>query len=108
MTHGDLCREILLAVSPLGLAWINNSGALRDKTDRLVRYGLTGSSDIIAIIHGRFVGIEVKVGRDRQSGTQQNFAAAVRRAGGVYILARSLDDVTDTLRLEGLLERATV
>lgn len=102
MTHGDLCREILLEVSPLGMAWINNSGVLRDKTDRPVRFGLPGSSDIIAIIQGRFVGIEAKVGKDLQRRNQENFAAAVRRAGGIYILARSVDDVVNTLKLEGL------
>lgn len=102
MTHSDLCREILLAVSPMGMAWINNTGVLRDKTDRPVRFGLPGSSDIIAIIQGRFVGIEAKVGADRQRKNQSNFAQAVRRAGGVYILARSVDDVRNTLKLEGL------
>lgn len=102
MTHGDLVRDILVTVSPLGMAWSNNTGVLRDKTDRPVRYGLPGSSDIIAIIKGRFVGIEAKVGKDRQRENQANFAAAVRRAGGLYILARSVDDVRNTLKLEGL------
>jgi len=102
MTHGDLVRSILLAVSPLGMAWGNNTGVLRDKTDRPVRFGLPGSSDIIAIIKGRFVGIEAKVGADRQRKNQCNFATAVRKAGGIYILARSVDDVLNTLKLEGL------
>lgn len=102
MTHSDLVNAILLEVSPLGLAWNNNTGALKDKTDRLVRYGLPGSSDVIACIGGRFVGIEAKVGRDHQSAKQADFAAAVRRAGGIYILARSIDDVRNTLRLEGI------
>lgn len=102
MTHNDLIRDILIAVSPLGMAWQNATGALKDNTGRLVRYGLSGSSDIIAIIAGRFVGIEAKVGRDTQRPNQQRFAEAVRKAGGVYILARSVDDVTNTLRLEGL------
>lgn len=102
MTHGDLVRDILVTVSPLGMAWSNNTGVLRDKTDRPVRYGLPGSSDVIAIIKGRFVGIEAKVGKDRQRENQVNFAAAVRAAGGVYILARSVDDVRNTLKLEGL------
>lgn len=102
MTHGDLVREILLAVSPLGMAWSNNTGVLRDATNRPVRYGLPGSSDVIAIVRGRFVGIEAKVGKDRQRQNQADFATAVRRAGGIYILARSVDDVLNTLKLEGL------
>lgn len=102
MTHSDLLRAILLAISPLGLAWLNNTGVLRDRNDRPVRYGLPGSSDILACIGGRFVGIEGKVGKDRQRQNQSDFATAVRAAGGIYILARSVDDVTNTLRLEGL------
>lgn len=102
MTHGALVNDILLAVSPIGMAWANNTGALKDANGRLVRYGLSGSSDIIAIIRGRFVGIEVKVGRDAHRHNQKNFAAAVRRNGGIYVLARSVDDVLNTLKLEGL------
>lgn len=102
MTHCELVNEILLTVSPLGMAWSNNTGVLRDANNRPVRYGLNGSSDVIAIIRGRFVGIEAKVGRDKQRPNQARFAEAVRKAGGVYILARSIDDVRNTLTLEGL------
>lgn len=103
MTHSDLVNDILLTVSPHGLAWNNNTGALKDQTGRLVRYGLPGSSDVLACIRGRFVGIEAKVGRDRQRTNQQDFSNAVHQAGGIYILARSVEDVTNRLRLEGLL-----
>lgn len=102
MTHSDLVNAILLEVSPLGLAWSNNTGALKNKDDRLVRYGLPGSSDVLACINGRFIGIEAKVGDDRQRQKQKDFATAVRAAGGIYILARSVDDVANTLRLEGV------
>lgn len=102
MTHTDLVNEILLAVSPHGMVWKNNTGVLRDANNRPVRYGLPGSSDVLACIKGRFVGIEAKVGRDKQRQNQCAFAAAVRQAGGVYILARSVDDVVNTLKLEGL------
>lgn len=103
MTHGELVNDILLEVSPLGLAWSNQTGALKNAEGRLVRYGLPGSSDVLACINGRMVGIEAKVGADRQRKNQCNFADAMRKAGGIYILARSVDDVRNTLRLEGLL-----
>jgi hypothetical protein len=102
MTHGELVNDILLEVSPLGMAWSNATGAV--KVDgRFLRYGLQGSSDVLACIKGRFVGIEAKVGADRQRKNQGNFAEAIRKAGGVYILARSVDDVRNTLRIEGLI-----
>lgn len=94
MTHADLVNRLLLAVSPLGLAWSNNTGAL--KVDgRMVRYGLPGSSDILACINGRLFGIEAKVGRDAWRPKQRAFADALARAGGTYILARSTDGTGD-------------
>jgi hypothetical protein len=104
MTHGDLVNEVTLALSAAGaLAWKNNTGVLRDVNNRPVRYGCVGSPDVLACVKGRFVGVECKVGKDRQRTEQKAFAAATDRAQGLYILARSVDDVTDTLRLEGLL-----
>lgn len=102
MTHGDLVNMILLEVSPLGLAWGNPTGALKVE-DRFIRYGCPGSPDVLGCIKGRFVGIEAKVGKDRQRKNQADFSDAVHSAGGIYILARSVDDVTNRLRIEGLL-----
>ena len=103
MTHGDLVNEVTLTLSELGaLAWKNNTGVLRDVTNRPVRYGCVGSPDVVACLKGRFVGVECKVGKDRQRPEQRAFAAATDRASGLYILARSVDDVVNTLRLEGL------
>lgn len=96
MTHADLVNRLLLAVSPLGLAWPNNTGAL--KVDgRLIRYGCVGSSDILMVKHptGRLFAIEAKVGRDAWRKPQQAFAHAARAAGAVYVLARSTDGTGD-------------
>jgi hypothetical protein len=94
VTHTDLVNRLLLAISPLGLAWSNATGALK-ADDRLIRYGLPGSSDILACIGGRMFGIEAKVGSDPQRKKQRDFATALTRAGGVYILARSTDGTGD-------------
>ena len=92
MKHSDLVNEILLYLSPLGMAWSNATGAIKTE-DRFLRYGLKGSADIIACIDGRFVAVEAKCGRDKQRPEQARFEAAITKAGGVYILARSVDDV---------------
>lgn len=94
MTHSDLVNRILLAVSPLGLAWSNATGAVHHD-GRMLRYGLKGSADILACIGGRMVGIEAKVGRDAWRTPQRAFADALTRAGGLYILARSTDGTGD-------------
>lgn len=94
LTHADLVNRLLLAVSPLGFAWPNASGAA-SADDRLIRYGLPGSSDILACVAGRMIGIEAKVGRDAWRPKQQAFARALTGAGGTYILARSTDGTGD-------------
>lgn len=104
MTHSDLVNEILLYLAPLGLCWNNNTGAFRNPAGQLVRFGLKGSADILACIKGRFVAIEVKVGRDRLRPAQKAFAEAVVRSGGIVILARSLEDVAVNLLAHGLVE----
>ncbi len=96
MTHGDLVKKLMLEVSPLGLAWSNNTGALRTD-DRFIRYGLVGSSDILLVLApaGLLIGIEAKVGDDSWRKPQRDFCAALTVAGGIYILARSKDGSGD-------------
>ncbi len=97
MTHTDLVNKLLLAVSPLGLAWSNNTGALKVE-GRMIRYGLKGSSDILHVNRargGQLIAIEAKVGRDAWRIDQKRFAEAVTRDGGIYVLARSTDGTGD-------------
>lgn len=56
-----------------------------------VRYGLgVGSADVICVVGGRFVALEFKAEKGRQSPEQRAFQEAVERAGGVYFLVRSV------------------
>jgi hypothetical protein len=52
-----------------------------------------GIPDIICVIRGRFVGIEVKSAIGRESPEQRDWQGRIERAGGVYVLARSWEDV---------------
>jgi len=101
MKHGDLVNLCLLELAPRGMAWPNATGGYM-AGGRLFRYGLKGSSDILACINGRFVGVECKAGRDTVKKHQRAFGDALERAGGVYIVARSVDDVRERLAAEGL------
>lgn len=51
-----------------------------------------GTADIHAIIAGRAVSIEVKVGKDRMSDHQFKERERVEKAGGLYFVARSMDE----------------
>lgn len=58
-----------------------------------VRFGALGSPDIVCVISGQFVGIEVKAPKGKQSDNQKEFQRQLEEAGGKYILAYSIDDV---------------
>ncbi len=97
----NIQAEIMLALSKAGcLVWRNNTGALQDKTGRLVRYGLCkGASDIIGVCpDGRFLAVEVKTTKGRLTEDQERFIAAVRRSGGRAGVARCVDDALDIVR----------
>ena len=61
-------------------------------------YNMPGQPDIIAILPGGiFCGIEVKTLKGKQSPDQILFQKRLERAGGVYIVARSIEDVDKLL-----------
>lgn len=94
-SEANIQNEILIALSEAGcIVWRQNTGAYKDKTGRVIRYGLcVGSSDIIGITpSGKFLAVEVKSAKGRTSKAQDNFLATVRRSGGRAGVARSVDD----------------
>ena len=103
--ESDIQALILIYVTSLpgSFGFRMNTGAVQDG-DRFIRYGLKGQPDIFLILKGRFIGIEVKARTGRQSEAQKQWQRNCERAGGLYILARSVDDVRDRLIMEGLVE----
>ena len=77
-----------------GVAYRINNGAVYDVKKKVYRKGVQrkGIPDIIGIIDGRFFGIEVKIGADRQSADQKEIEREINDAGGVYFVAKSYDD----------------
>lgn len=53
--------------------------------------------DIVACYNGLFLGIEVKREKGVQTALQKNIQKEIEAAGGVYILARSIEDVRRAL-----------
>jgi hypothetical protein len=73
--------------------WRNNTGVAKYRC-RTVRFGVTGQADITGILPGGIrLEIEVKAADGVQSQAQKDFAAMIRQMGGVYVLARSVEDV---------------
>ena len=77
--------------------WRANVGVAR-YGDRVVVFGLPGQADISGLLPGGIrLEIEVKSPTGRQSEDQRNFQAMIERFGGVYVLARSVEDVWDKI-----------
>lgn len=83
------------------ILWRNGTGVAKHVTpsgeERTVRYGLVkGGADLIGVLTvgriGVFLAVEVKTESGRLSPEQRMFGELVERAGGVFIVARSVDD----------------
>ena len=84
----------------VGYSWRNNSVGVWDPQKKIYRknrgFGfIKGTSDILGIEKdtGRFIAVEVKIGRDKLSPQQKTFLENIQKMGGHAIVARSLDDV---------------
>ena len=77
--------------------WRNNTGAVKTN-NRMISFGKKGSSDIFALHQGRFYAIEVKSPKGEHRSSQKQFQSDVEVSGGIYILARSVDDVINHLK----------
>lgn len=83
-------------------AYRNNSGAFAIPEEgnhqrRFFRAAVVGAPDIVCVIAGQYVGIEVKAPKGKQSDHQKAFQEQLEAAGGKYILAYSIDDVAHAL-----------
>lgn len=83
-----------------GVGWFANGKPARkgDPGAYPVKFGTPGQGDISGILEGgRRLEIECKTLRGRQSDEQISFQAMIERFGGLYVLARSLEDVDAVL-----------
>lgn len=101
MTESALLSAILLEFGsrPDCRLWRQNTGAARTSTGALVRFGVPGQADISGILapSGRRIEIETKTARGRQSQAQKKWQAMIEKFGGVYVVARSVEDVRRVL-----------
>jgi hypothetical protein len=81
------------------LCWRNNSTGVYDAKLRGYRsnpYLIKGIGDILAIHKGVFYSIECKA-KTKQSPDQIIWKKRLTQAGGVYVLAKSVEDVDNAL-----------
>jgi Holliday junction resolvase len=61
-----------------------------------------GTPDILAVINGRFVAIEVKTEKGKASAIQQAQIRRIQQAGGVAFIAKSVDEVIENLAISDI------
>ena len=101
MTEAEIQQAILRefgARSDMRLWRANVLVAKDPKTGRVVRAGVRGQADISGIrAGGQRIEIEVKTPNGRQSKEQRAWQRMIERFDGIYILARSVQDVRRVL-----------
>lgn len=48
-----------------------------------------GQADLTLVVNGRYVAVEVKIGKDRQSQDQKDFEKSIKASGGQYWIVRT-------------------
>ena len=94
-------QEIMLAIQkawPKAAIIRQNTGASKDATGRLVRFGVKGAADLRIIINGLAIEIEAKTLKGVQSRDQKQYEKAIRRAGGRYFLCRDAGSCVNAIR----------
>jgi hypothetical protein len=101
--YGDeqsLVNAILSLLALRGVvAWRVNSGSVKTERGTLVRLAPAGTSDIIGIVppDGKLLAVEAKIWPNTPTPHQEAFLERVRAAGGMAIVAYSVEDVDRAL-----------
>jgi VRR-NUC domain len=96
----DIQRTILdyLAAKRIFHRKINNVGIFKQSTGSYIPSQSVGMPDIIAVVNGRIIGIEVKRPGGPQSPGQKQFQKELETAGGLYFLVHSVEELQHKLQ----------
>ena len=94
--EADVLRSCLEYLRLRGhFVWRENTGQAT-AGGRRIRFGILGCADIIGIAkNGKFIAVECKSSTGRQSEEQKKFEHDCVSNGGLYVLARSVDDLKE-------------
>ena len=103
MTEKEIQNEILdfLIDREIGLFWQNDAFTQSKSRKRQNKYRPNGVPDILGCVGGQFIGIEVKTKTGKMLDSQKRFRQRFVESGGIYILARSVDDVLEICKIKG-------
>ncbi len=96
--HMRLKNHCLVTLSQMGAyAWNNPTGVFYAREGTPIKVGTPGAADILGVLHGQAIAIEVKTGTGRLSENQKKWRAVFEKHGGKFIELRTLEDL-DVLR----------
>lgn len=101
MAERDTVRACLqyLALKNIVTWRSNNTGIYNAQRGCHIFHGTKGVPDIIGVLPGgRFLGVECKSAKGRQSPAQKEMQQRIESAGGLYVLARGIDDLEAALK----------
>jgi hypothetical protein len=113
MGEQDLTRAIIQALHAKRIwCWRNNSGGTVVKgatKDRFIRLSPAGSPDIMGVIgRGRLFGLEVKIGKGKQSESQIEWQARAIDHGVNYVVVRSIAEALSAVNSWQAIEAARI
>lgn len=95
--HTRLAEETIEAFAKAGLGrmWRNETGKAQSfDGKRVIKYGLTGSTDNIGITClGIFIGAEIKIDEDYMKEAQINFREMILKNKGLHFEIRNQQDI---------------
>lgn len=102
--HQTLLNRVKLFVSEYGRIWSQDTPGLaytRDGTP--FKSGVKGASDLIGLLrpNGQLIAVEIKTGTGHLTKEQRAFGKMIESQGGIFVCARSVDDVANRLHSEG-------
>lgn len=104
MTEKQIENEILNFLKTMGVyCWKNQSVGIFDPVKKVYRkpnnpHHIKGVADILGIIQGRFLAIEVKSDKGLISTEQKIFLKHINEEGGIAFVARSVEQVILNLK----------
>jgi hypothetical protein len=99
MTEAELLRAVLIELGshPDVLVYRAQPIVAKAPGGRVIRALPKGHPDVLCCIRGRYVALELKSERGRQTPEQVAFQTAVERAGGQYLVIRDVDALRNVL-----------
>jgi hypothetical protein len=107
MSELDIETQILdwLASLGIGFFWKNTSGGFHDGKrwrQHQSKFAIRGTSDILGLVNGRFIALEVKTTTGVVSSEQKAFIQKVRECGGFAAVVRSVRQTEELFEEWGL------